>query len=160
MEVRHDSFCGLNCGACPVGLANEREDAGDLARMAGEWGKEPEDLICGGCKGDTTSSICARCSMRGCAMTRGLEFCHQCHEYPCGMLVAFRNDSAPHHSVVLRNLERIRDTGPEAWLASEAARWSCPGCSRRFSWYEERCGVCGSALYNSVEEEKDLPVQP
>lgn len=155
-RVRHDSYCGLNCGACPVGLANERQDMEALAEMARDRGREPEELVCGGCKAETTSSICSGCSMRSCAMTRGFDFCFLCPEYPCERLEAFRNDSLPHHSMVYSNLAGIRRMGVEAWLSSETARWSCPTCFRRFSWYEGKCSVCGSALYNSVEEEKDL----
>ena len=156
MKVRHDSFCGLNCGACPVGLANERDDTAALERLAGEWGTEPSQLVCGGCRGEMTIPFCARCGMRKCAISRGLDFCSQCPEFPCETLAAFRNDDMPHHSVVLRNLGRIWELGVEKWLEGEVERWSCPSCGRRFSWYESVCDSCGGPLFNAVEEEKHL----
>lgn len=156
MKVRHDSCCGLNCGACPVGLANETDDAAALSRMAREWGTEPSLLVCGGCRSETTIPFCARCGMRKCAISRGHDFCIECRLFPCETLTAFRNDRMPHHSVVFRNLERIREMGAEKWLASEEQRWSCPSCGKRFSWYETVCGSCGGPLLDAVEEEKRL----
>ncbi len=156
LELRQDSFCGLNCGACPVGLANLRDDRGALEEMARQWGRNPDDLVCGGCKGDVTAAFCSRCGMRLCAMGKGLDFCFQCGDYPCPEISAFRNDEAPHHSVIFRNLRSIEEKGLAAWLAGEDARWSCPRCSRRYSWYEESCPDCGASLKNSVREEREL----
>jgi len=156
MKVRHDSYCGLNCGACPVGLANERDDTVALARMAREWGTEPSLLVCGGCRGDATIAFCARCGMRKCAMSRGYDFCSQCPEFPCETLAGFRNDDMPHHSVVIRNLKRIGELGVKRWLEGENDRWSCPSCSRRFSWYESKCASCGGPLIDAVAEEKQV----
>lgn len=156
MRVRHDSYCGLNCGACPVGLANDTDDTETLARLAKEWGLEQSELSCAGCKGEVTIPFCARCEMRKCAISRGHEFCFQCADFPCETLAGFRNDRMPHHSVVLRNLKRIREMGVENWLRGENDRWSCPTCSRRFSWYESVCSSCGGSLEDSVAEEKQL----
>jgi predicted amidophosphoribosyltransferase len=158
MEVKHDSYCGLNCGACPVGLVNESGDSSLLAKMAEDWGRKPGEIICGGCKSDVTAAFCSRCRMRLCAMQKRLEFCFECPDYPCEKLTAFRNDDAPHHSAIFRNLGEIRDLGVEAWLEVQAARWSCPACGRRFGWYDETCEGCGAELYNSVSEERDLGV--
>ena len=156
MKVRHDSYCGLNCGACPVGRANERDDTDALARMASEWGTEASLLVCGGCRGEATIPCCAKCGMRKCAISRGHDFCSQCSAFPCEMLVALRNDDMPHHSAVFRNLGRIGELGVEKWLAGENERWSCPSCGRRFSWYESVCESCGGHLLSAVEEEKKL----
>jgi hypothetical protein len=156
MKVRYDTYCGLYCGACPVGKANEAEDGILLAGLAREWGREPGDLRCGGCKSDVTAVFCTDCRIRLCASERGLEFCHQCDDFPCGVLAGFRNDNAPHHSVVLRNLSRMKELGIEQWLEEEARRWSCGSCGEVFGWYSDECSRCGGEVYNSVEEEKDL----
>jgi hypothetical protein len=156
--LTHDAYCGLNCGACPVGRANESGDTDLLAKMAEDWGRNAGDLICEGCKAEITADFCSRCGMRLCAREKGLEFCIECSDYPCWVLSAFRNDDAPHHSMVLRNLEQIRNLGVEGWLEAQAARWSCPVCGKRFGWYDETCEGCGGKLYNSVSEEMDLGV--
>ena len=156
MQNRYDSYCGLNCGACPVGIANELDDSEAVRRMASEWGMDPSDLTCSGCKTDRTAVFCTDCGMRLCAREKKLEFCFQCDVFPCNKITAFRNDDAPHHSVVFSNLAKIRELGYETWLKNEAARWSCPECGERFGWYSETCAKCGKKLYNSVLEEKEL----
>ncbi|HOP27257.1 MAG TPA: DUF3795 domain-containing protein [Candidatus Sabulitectum sp.] len=154
-ELRYDSYCGLNCGACMVGIANEMGKGDVLDGYAGNWKIPREKLECSGCKGDVTAGFCENCEMRLCAREKGIEFCFQCGEFPCKTITGFRNDDACHHSAVFSNLKKIREAGLEAWLASERKRWSCPECGERFGWYSERCS-CGAELYDSVKEEKDL----
>lgn len=160
MEVRYDSYCGLNCGACPVGMANEQSDEEALSWMASQWKKERQDLTCTGCKTDVTASFCTACAMRKCAMEKNLDFCFQCGDYPCETITNFRDDDAPHHSAVFSNLAGISKKGIEEWLRNEKERWACGSCGTRFNWYMETCPRCGEELYNSVKEEKDLRDQP
>lgn len=156
MKVRYDAYCGLNCGACPIGLANEQEDEQGLQKMAEEWGVKREDLNCTGCKTTATASFCTKCDMRLCALETGVEFCNQCDEFPCEIITAFRNDKAPHHSAIFENLEEIKNKGIEVWLESEKKKWSCGKCGTRFTWYNETCSECGEELFNAVNQEKEL----
>jgi hypothetical protein len=158
MRIRYDTYCGLNCGACPVGIANQQEDGELIGRMAEEWCRDPDDLSCHGCKTQVTAAFCTDCRMRACASKQGLDFCSQCEDFPCGILNRFRNDEAPHHSAVLKNLSRIEELGVETWLEEEAVRWSCRECGTRFGWYSEECPECGARLYNSILEEKELEI--
>lgn len=112
-----------------------------------------KELTCHGCKTSVRAVYCARCPIRACAVARGVEFCFQCGDYPCAKLLAFRDDEHPHHSAVLRNLERLREVGLDRWLDEQVARWSCPTCHRSFSWYEERCLACGGRLTSCRDEE-------
>ena len=156
MKVRYDTYCGLNCGACPVGLANELNYEAGLRKMADEWGVKREDVSCSGCKTDTIAPFCARCEMRVCAREKGFEFCYQCEEYPCDAITDFKNDKAPHHSPIFSNLREIQKNGIEPWLRQEEIRWSCSSCGKRFSWYDDTCSDCGGKLFSVVEEEKGL----
>lgn len=158
MGTRYDTYCGLNCGACPVGIANEREDDNWIRKMAKDWGRNTEDLRCNGCKANVNATFCMDCQMRLCARNKGVEFCFECDNFPCEIITQFRNDDAPHHSAVFSNLELIRELGVEVWLEAEARRWSCQECGSRFNWYAETCDDCGAELYNTVSEEKDLEV--
>ena len=158
MGIRSDTYCGLNCGACPVGMANDVGDLDELKSMAESWDRTPEELLCSGCKSEVTATFCTSRHMRECARDKGLEFCVDCADFPCEIITAFRNDDASHHSAVLSNLEMIGEIGVEAWLAAEAVRWSCPGCGKRFHWYTESCPGCGTELYSAVSEEKDLDI--
>lgn len=156
MKIRYDSYCGLNCGACPVGRANEMNDTETIRIFAKDWGTTEEELKCTGCKTDLTSKFCTSCEMRICARDKNLEFCYQCNDYPCEAITDFRNDKASHHSAVFSNLKKIEKNGIEEWLNAEKVRWSCSKCSTTFNWYSETCEKCGEKLYNSVDEEKDL----
>ena len=156
MKVRFDSYCGLNCGACPVGLANEQEDEKALDQMAEEWEARREDLNCTGCKTEKTAAFCTKCEMRVCAMEKGLEFCSECDEFPCKTITDFRNDKVPPHSAIFENLKEIEKSGIEVWLAEEEKRWTCNKCMTRFTWYNEACSDCGKDLFNAVNEEKEL----
>jgi len=154
--VRYDTYCGLNCRACPVMGANERDDGNWITETAKAWDRSPEDLKCSGCKSSVRASFCTDCRMRACAMEKGLEFCMECGDYPCDAISAFRNDDAPHHSAVFLNLAAIREQGVDAWLESEKTRWSCSKCGTRFYWYSGTCESCGNDLYDAAAEEKDL----
>lgn len=153
MASRYDTYCGLYCGACDTLLANEQDRVGLLARR---WKMSAEALTCRGCKSGVASVWCTKCEIRRCAMARGVEFCFECTDYPCNQLRAFAADDSPHHSVVLKNLEAIRVKGVAAWLEEQKARWSCPQCGTRFSWYDRRCGRCRQRLYDCRGEEADL----
>lgn len=156
MKVRYDSYCGLNCGACPVGRANEMDDTEAIKKMATEWETPLENLKCTGCKTEALSGYCKNCEMRVCARGKSLEFCHECSEYPCELITRFRNDKASHHSAVFKNLENIKTRGLIAWLKGEETRWACQDCGSKFTWYTESCEKCGAELYNAVQEEKEL----
>ena len=153
MKLRYDTYCGLNCGACPVGLANEQENEGALQKMAGEWEVTREEVSCTGCKTDSIAPFCARCKMRACAMEKEIEFCNECDEFPCKVITDFSNDKAPHHSAIFENLEEIKKNGIEAWLKTDESRWSCSKCGTRFTWYNENCDKCGTELFSAVKEE-------
>jgi len=157
-EYVYDTYCGLYCGACPVLMANEREDEEWIAVTAEQWKCKPEDLHCRGCKTEVTAAFCTNCGMRVCAREKGLEFCSECTDYPCEMVTTFRNDNASHHSVIINNLERIKEIGGEKWLEEQKERWSCLQCGTRFGWYTEKCSKCDTEVYNAVAEEKDLSV--
>jgi protein-arginine kinase activator protein McsA len=94
--------------------------------------------------------------LKQCALDHHVEFCFECDEYPCEKLQTFKNDDNPHHSVVLRNLDHLKEVGSEKWLDEQKKRWSCPQCGTPFSWYDRECEACGPQLYNAVEEDRDI----
>lgn len=153
MDFRYDSYCGLYCGACDVLVANEKDE---VEKAAKAWNMKPEQLRCHGCKSTINAVFCADCVIKPCAETREIEFCSQCDEYPCSRLREFRDDENPHHSIVLRNLDFIREQGVDAWLEEQRDRWSCPGCGEKCSWYDKTCRKCGAQWYNCEDEDKDL----
>lgn len=61
-----------------------------------------------------------------------------------------------HQSVVIKNLDFIKNDGLDNWLKEQKARWSCSGCGLNISWYDEKCGSCGSKVFNCKNEEAEL----
>lgn len=153
MKERYDTYCGLYCGACGVLVGRHQ---GRLKEIA-DWFELPEkDVICYGCKSEQCAAFCTECPIKKCAIEKGLESCHECDDYPCQTLKDFRHDEATHHSVVLKNLERMKEIGLEAWLSEQEIRWQCPRCGTRYSWYTQNCSDCGRQVYNAKKEEEDL----
>ncbi len=154
-NVDYAAYCGLYCGACAALVATERGAVEKLLEHE-EPGYTVDDLTCRGCRTDVTACFCTDCEMRRCAREKGVAFCCECDAYPCAPLKNFQADKYPHHSVVLKNLEAVREGGPAAWLAAQLERWRCPACGARFTWYDENCESCGAALYDCRAEERDL----
>ncbi len=152
MTYRYDAVCGLYCGACRVVQSNEN---GSVEALAKEWGREPAQLACHGCKSDVLATFCRDCVFKSCAASKGVEYCSECDEFPCAELIKFRDDDAVHHSAVVRNSEAMREQGVPAWLESQRERWNCPGCGTRFWWYAKTCKTCGSVLRDCEAEEAD-----
>jgi hypothetical protein len=96
------AFCGLLCDMCPIYLATREEDKEaqlrmrtDIARICREqYGLEyqlVEITDCDGCgvEGGRLFSGCRKCTIRSCAMDKGLKTCAECPDYPCAQLLSF-----------------------------------------------------------------------
>jgi hypothetical protein len=83
--------CGLDCKECDVFRAPNNPG---LAQEIVEWVKKqraieirPQDIHCLGCKGDRAKHWSPDCWILKCCVDKeGLEFCHQCHSFPCDKL--------------------------------------------------------------------------
>lgn len=82
--------CGLDCSTCPNIEATRTGDRGyfeSVAKSIGErYGKtiDPNDLPCEGCMTDgIKSTYTLACSIRKCNLSKGINNCAQCEEYPC-----------------------------------------------------------------------------
>ncbi|MCF7794686.1 MAG: DUF3795 domain-containing protein [Candidatus Cloacimonetes bacterium] len=153
MKFRYDTYCGLYCGACE--LLNAFKD-GRQEEQAKIWKVDAEDIRCYGCKSGDLSSWCNECEFKDCAISKNLEFCFECDDYPCQMLKDFQADNAVHHSSVFRGLDRIKEIGIEKWLTEQAERWRCERCGTPSTWYREKCEKCGTELVNCIKEEENL----
>jgi len=153
MEFSYDTFCGLYCGACPVTVAMKNNKLDEFAK---QHNYKPEDLECYGCKVTQTLAKSDRCGIMDCAISKNLESCHLCDEYPCTRLRSFKEDKHPHHSAIFKNLDQLREIGLDSWLSEQATRWNCKACGEGFAWYDEKCKKCGATLFNCREEEREL----
>ncbi|OPL20035.1 MAG: hypothetical protein AVO35_00835 [Candidatus Aegiribacteria sp. MLS_C] len=110
--MRDPAYCGLECGSCPAYLATVSGYGHSRKRIAEEWSRiygrkiSPEEISCTGCrkKEGLHFSHCYECSIRLCAVSRGVETCASCGEYPCLDLEEFF-ELAPE---ARNNLEALR----------------------------------------------------
>lgn len=72
---------------------------------------------CGGCRGDNRCGI-PGCAAKTCAAERGVGFCGECPDFPCG-----RNAYPEALAARWRAMGgRIAEAGPEAWYREQAGR--------------------------------------
>lgn len=115
--------CGLDCFNCASHEANVTPEYRD--RVAEFFGIAPEEAFCkGGCRAIKGNCLWTRglCTTWSCAEAKGVDYCFECDEFPCGRL-APSTDSAVQgypHNFKLFNLCRIRAVGIERWIENEA----------------------------------------
>ncbi|MGE5621132.1 MAG: DUF3795 domain-containing protein [archaeon] len=157
-KQRFDSYCGLYCGACEVMNAVTYQDKErvisifrDLWEKTGMGGVTPDEVECTGCKTDNVFINCSKCFMRQCAISKGVEFCIDCLEFPCsfykqGEEVTAQFPQLKHLRPIVKNQEFIKEHGLDEWLKDQEIRWECPSCKTRYSWYAQECRNCKEDL--------------
>ncbi len=120
--------CGMNCRLC---IAHVR------ARNT-----------CPGCRDDTVPKLPTRwvCRIKTCEKiaSGGAEFCFECGDFPCARLKYLDKRYRTKYGMsMIGNLEYLRDSGMERFLAHEAERWTCPGCGGVLSVHKPECLSCG-----------------
>ena len=112
------SYCGLACFNCSIYTENITPELSEL--LAKQFGVEPENAACCGCK-SPTGNHChlpeEGCKEMKCAINKGVEFCSDCTEFPCSLLAPTADGAAdfPHNTKVY-NLARIKNIGLEEWM--------------------------------------------
>lgn len=141
-DKRLSAVCGLFCPACTVFIGT-REDPERLRVIAGRAQKPVEEVQCDGCRSERRCFYCReKCRMGRCAEERGVDFCGECTEYPCGDLRTFQAEM-PHRIELWKSQERIQEVGYETWYAEMLEHYSCPECRTLNSAYDLKCRGCG-----------------
>ncbi len=112
--------CGIDCINCPMHEKNITEDLKN--RVAAMMGKDPDEMICHGCRSDKRAAICpADCSTLTCSREKGVDFCFECPDFPCEKLnpASDRAERLPHNLKVYNSC-RMKKMGPEKWLEEDA----------------------------------------
>ena len=122
--------CGMNCGLCSAHLRRKKH--------------------CVGCNGDDAGkpSFCVVCRIRHCEemASGGQGFCFGCQKFPCARLRRLdKRYRARYGMSMVDNLTRIREIGPERFVASERERWRCPECGGIVCVHKPSCLYCGRA---------------
>lgn len=125
--------CGMDCGVCSGYLASSRDVKAKGVRMT----------YCAGCRprGKMCAFLKKRCELLA---NEEVRYCFECDTFPCEDLKRLdRRYRAHYHMSFLRNLERIRDKGIDAFLAGEREKWKCPDCGGVICCHNGICFDCG-----------------
>jgi len=162
IDSNHDSYCGIYCGACDIMNSYQTGKKQPLALFWNEKAvkmlhkglglkyddSKPFTLECHGCKSGQLFVNCSVCKKRECAISRNVEHCIDCSDYPCDEIRSMQKNAfvLPHVKDNHTNLESIKTVGVEQWLSDQQNRWKCPKCNTSFSWYSAKCISCGTNL--------------
>jgi len=112
-------YCGLFCASCEIYIAsttsNERHKAKLAKRLAKELDKKitADDIHCWGCHANNRNCWGKKCFFRKCADDKGIDFCYQCHEYPCEQLAEFYEK----HPDARENLTQVCKIGVDSYVS-------------------------------------------
>ena len=114
------SPCGLDCFNCMV-----HEDW--ITKMPEEWVKRHseifnipiEEMPCKGCrdrKGHCNYAPQKKCATFLCAQEKGVNYCFECADFPCKLLMPTKQGAGFPHNMKIFNLCRIKTIGFEKWI--------------------------------------------
>lgn len=135
------AICGLFCESCRYYIATQ-ENKG-LPELAQKAGQPAEEMRCNGCRSDTVTYYCRTCDMKLCALEKGISFCSECGEYPCGILREFQAER-PHRIELYESLDYVKEKGFPAWREKMIKNYSCEKCGNINSIYDFACRKCGN----------------
>jgi hypothetical protein len=111
--------CGYDCKECDIFRAPNNPS---VAHEIVEWlkkqraiEKRPQDIHCLGCKGDRAKHWSPDCwILKCCVDKKKLEFCYQCHSFPCDKLNEWAKGSRRYGKALsrLRKMKRNEEDSP------------------------------------------------
>ena len=145
--------CGLHCGICTMyrayhdrNLSLWQETPKNFRKQLG-LGDEVDfkDIACEGCRSSMLFEYCAQCSIRKCVLEeKGLDWCYQCEDFPCEMLLDFQSYW---RMPIVENLREIKEIGLDKWLEQKDKKWQCTQCETTLHWFSFGiCPKCGESV--------------
>jgi hypothetical protein len=112
--------CGLDCFNCEV---HENNVTDEMRKMfSANTGLSPEKVQCKGCRDQKGERLgMSLCETYKCVNEKGVEFCHECDEFPCQKLQPAADGASRFpHNMKVYNLCRMKAVGLDQW-AKEAS---------------------------------------
>ncbi|UCE26651.1 MAG: DUF3795 domain-containing protein [Candidatus Coatesbacteria bacterium] len=135
--------CGIYCEACLIyGVSHHTEDVFVEKRrnMAEHFDCKPEQVACGGCQQLTDSSWGSACEILKCLNARGYGYCDECDGInECEKFAELDG----RYGELKDSMARLREVGPDSWLAEQRDAMTCPGCGGALYYgFDGKCVVC------------------
>jgi len=123
MDRRHlTAPCGLDCFNCPSFEGNITEE---WKKQVSAFLKIPvEEAPCKGCrdeKGYCKFGPNQQCATWNCVVEKGVQFCHECAEFPCERLMPTQQGATYPHNMKVYNLCRVKLIGLDAWIEESSS---------------------------------------
>ena len=127
------SICGLNCSKCDINLAYHGDQT--ILKEILDYFKEerneilnPESIACNGCRSSNDVHWSSDCKMRTCALSRNLDYCFECPDFPCSIIKEFSLDGVAHHKRTVENSKKMKEIGLKNWLKEQLLKDKCEFC--------------------------------
>jgi hypothetical protein len=109
--------CGLDCFNCPSHEGNITEEY--KKRSAAFLNIPVEETSCKGCRDEAGHCLYGQnqqCATWDCTQAKNVEFCHECADFPCGLLAPTMKAADFPHNMKMYNLCRMKRYGLDAWI--------------------------------------------
>ncbi|HEY1405338.1 MAG TPA: DUF3795 domain-containing protein [Spirochaetota bacterium] len=112
--------CGIDCFNCDVHENNITEKVKEA--LSAQYKIDKDKIACKGCRAMNGCRLhWNKCDTLDCVKAKGVDFCHECADFPCSMLMPVAEGAAHYpHNTKLYHLCRMKKIGLERW-AEEAA---------------------------------------
>ena len=118
------SPCGLPCFHCPAYLAQENPEI--LEKVVAVLGVSPDKATCEGCRPQkgriTLLNPEKTCKIFLCAGEKGIDFCHECDDFPCERFQPYADQANFPHNMKMFQLCMMKKLGLVAWAEEKAAK--------------------------------------
>lgn len=107
--------CGLDCFNCHLHEANITEEVKETYSQ--RLNVSLDVVACKGCKPEQgRCRFTQNCATWICTQEKGVDFCYECNDFPCGLLLPSAKGAQFQHNFKLYNLCRMKLIGLDAWI--------------------------------------------
>lgn len=117
--------CGMNCKVCYKHCYHKKPCAGCLKSDMGK----PEH--------------CRKCKIKDCVKAKGLEYCFECLDHPCGQIRNLEKSyKRRYRASLIKNSEFVKERGLEAFMEHQKEIYTCLKCGGIISLHDGECSEC------------------
>ena len=112
--------CGLECFNCDMLTENLTDE---YKMRVAEYRKiSPDEVACKGCRAEGGKCRYADfdCATWSCALEKGVDYCFECTDFPCGLLAPTMKGASYPHNMKVYSLCRMKLIGIDKWIEESA----------------------------------------